>query len=80
MPDTDYLRWLEAEWNDNTLEPETPVEYRGAMLNAHGLWVVHAQIDDTRYTLRSPDNEHVRLNADRRDLTPLPQGGHDGAS
>lgn len=67
----DYLKWLETEWNDQQLEPGTPVEYRGAMLNAHGLWVVHSQIDDTRYTLRSPDNEWARLNANRSDLTPV---------
>jgi len=56
------------------LPPGTPVIYGGSMLAAHGLWVVHSQIDDTRVTLRSVTDEHVRLNASKTDLTVV----HDG--
>lgn len=56
------------------LPPGTPVIYEGSMIAAHGLWLVHSQIDDTRVTLRSVNDEHVRLNASKSDLTVV----HDG--
>lgn len=69
-----FLAWLEhTDWSE--LAPGDPVQYQGAMLNAHGLWVVHSRVDDDRYTLRHPQNEWERLNADRTDLTPVQTEG-----
>lgn len=68
-----FLAWLEHnDWSE--LEPGERVAYAGALLNAHGLWVVHSRIDDDRYTLKHPDREWERLNADRTDLTPIDTG------
>ncbi len=69
----DFLAWLEhRDWSE--LELGEGVVYKGAMLSAHGLWVVHARIDDDRYTLRHPDHEFMRLNADRLELQPVDMG------
>lgn len=69
----EFLAWLEHnDWSE--LEPGEPVIYKGGLIAAHGLWVVHARVDDERYTLRHPDNEWERLNADRSDVTPVDKG------
>lgn len=66
----DLLAWLEQrDWAE--LEPGTRVAYAGGLLAAHGLWVVAEQVDEDRYTLKHPDNEWQRLNADRSELTPV---------
>lgn len=54
------------------LPPDTTVLYEGALIACHGLWIVHAHIDDTRVLLRSPTNEWQRLNANKSDLTVVP--------
>ncbi len=51
------------------LPPGTPVLYEGAWEKCRGLWVIHSHIDDARVMLRSPDDENVRLNAYKSDLT-----------
>lgn len=67
---TDLLDWLEhRDWAE--LEPGARVTYTGGLLAAHGLWVVHERVADDRYTIKHPDNEWERLNADRVDLTPV---------
>ena len=68
MRDVDYITWLEqTDWAP--FRQGERVMYAGAMLNAHGLWVVHAQTGDDRYVLCLPDDSTVRLNAKRQDLT-----------
>lgn len=62
----DLFKRLEKEIE---LPPGTKVLYEGSMLAAHGLWVVHSHVDDIRVTLRAPEDEHVRLNAHKSDLT-----------
>lgn len=68
-----YLKWLEAQ-NWAELEPNTLVVYRGTILTAQGkTYRVVNQVDDDRYTIADPNNEWSRLNANRRDLTPIEQ-------
>ncbi len=67
----DSIDWEALERDFKPYVPGTLVRYTGAMLNAHGLWVVHSEVGDERYTLRHPDNEWDRLNADREDITPV---------
>lgn len=72
----DFLAYLEhTDWSE--LEPGQEVAYARGLLAAHGLWIVHARVDDDRYTLKHPDKEWERLNADRLELTPV-QTGYEG--
>ncbi len=63
--------WANLEKEFRAYEPGTRVMYRGATLNAHGIWIVHSEVGDERYTLRCPQHTWERLNADREDLTPV---------
>lgn len=66
MSTDDLFKRLELEIE---LPPETKVLYEGSWEKCRGLWIVHCHVDDTRVTLRSPDDAHVRLNANKSDLT-----------
>lgn len=70
MDSWEWLRELERALTVE-LTPGDQVMYEGGFLNAHGVWVVHARLDNTYYTLRHPENSWERLNADRTDLTPV---------
>lgn len=68
-----YLAWLEdRDWSE--LEPGECVIYSGRLHDASYGWVVHEKLPDDRYTLRSTLWTNVRLNADRRELTPVQSG------
>lgn len=60
-----------THWRE--LEPGERVMYRGSIVKAHGVWVVHAELGDDRYTLSHPLHTWERLNADRIDVEPIRQ-------
>lgn len=68
VPEEEFFHRLAIELNVDVLQPGTFVWYGGSIEKAHGVWMIHSQISDDRYTLASTTNTWERLNADRDSL------------